>query len=203
MKKQEFYYAMKICDIHNKLMDTNSNFYYKWKDADLFFIIYNEIKDSISIKILGEISYDFIVDFNKKYTDNTITISEVFDEKNKDNKYVSYVIIHNLKDILEFINEMKIYLAKKKEREELDNVSINEKLVENDNCTNIEKDNEPNDISLKYHDIYDDPNVRRRIGEFRSQLPIRGNWAQSVRRHIKEEEKKRKERRKKMGRPLY
>lgn len=199
MKKQEFYYAMKTCDIHNKLMDTNSNFYYKWKDADLFFIIYNEIKDSISIKILGEISYDFIVDFNKKYTDNTITISEVFDEKNKDNKYVSYVIIHNLKDILEFINEMKIYLAKKKEREELGDVSINEKLVENDNCTNIEKDSDPNDISLKYHDIYDDPNVRRRIGEYRSQLPIRGKWAQCVRNYKKEK----KERRKKIGRPLY
>ena len=203
MKKQEFYYAMKICDIHNKLMDTNSNFYYKWKDADLIFIIYNEIKDSISIKILGEISYDFIVDFNKKYPNNTITISEVFDEKNKDNKYVSYVIIHNIKDILEFINEMKIYLAKKKEREELDNVSINEKLAKNDNSTNKEQDNDPNDISLKYHDIYEDPNVRRIIGEYRSQLPIRGNWAQSVRKHIKEEEKKRKERRKKMGRPLY
>ena len=204
MKKQEFYYAMKICDIHNKLMDTNSNFYYKWKDADLYFIIYNEIKDSISIKILGEISYDFIVDFNKKYTDNTITISEVFDEKNKDNKYVSYVIIHNLKDILEFINEMKIYLAlaKKKEREELDNVSINEKLVENDNCTNIEKDNDPNDTSLKYHDIYEDPDVRRKIGEYRSQLPIRGNWVQSMRKHRKEE-KERKERRKKMGRSFY
>ena len=199
MKKQEFYYAMKICDIHNKLMDTNSNFYYKWKEADLFFIIYNEIKDSSSIKILGEISYDFIVDFNKKYTDNTITISEVFDEKNKDNKYVSYVIIHNLKDILEFINEMKIYLAKKKESKELDNVSKNEKLVENDNCTNIEKDNDPNDISLKYHDIYEDPNVRRRIGEYRSQLPIRGNWPQSVRNYRKEKKRKKK----KIEKPLY
>ena len=66
-----------------------------------------------------------------------------------------------------------------------------------------EKDNDPNDTSLKYHDIYEDPDVRRKIGEYRSQLPIRGNWAQSVRKHRKEEDKKRKERRKKMRRSFY
>ena len=72
MQKQEFYNAMEICDIHNQLSDTKNNCYYIWKDADLIFIICDEIEESISVKLLGKISYDFIADFFKKYSEKLL-----------------------------------------------------------------------------------------------------------------------------------
>ena len=149
MEKKFFNYIMKINGIHNQLGDAKNSCCYEWKDANLFFVVCDEIKESVSVKILGEISYDFISIFENRIGD-TITISEVFDRKDNDkgdndSKYVTYVVIHDLGDLLDFIYEMRVYLAKN----------------ENDNSANIERDSVIGSL--------DDEWTRRKIVEFLSQ----------------------------------
>lgn len=128
MKKKEFYKIMEVCGIDGCLRDTDNNYYYKWKDADLIFVVHNEEQNSVSTKVLGEISYDFIVGFRKKYSNGVILTSDVVDE-NSDNKYFSYAVMSNLKNLLRFILEMKDYLAENKENKDCE-ISKYEELLE-------------------------------------------------------------------------
>ena len=128
MKKKEFYKIMEVCGIDGCLRDTDKNYYYKWKDADLIFVVHNEEQNSVSTKVLGEISYDFIVGFRKKYSNGVILTSDVVDE-NSDNKYFSYAVMSNLKNLLRFILEMKDYLAENKENKDCE-ISKYEELLE-------------------------------------------------------------------------
>ena len=209
MKKQEFYQAMEICDINNRFSDTNNNYYYRWKDADWIFIICDENGDNVSVKVLGEISYDFIEDFYKKNPTNNITVSDVYDSKEKDNdntdnKCVSYAMFKNLIDILKFIREKKISLAKEQIKESCETSKIDE-LLESINSSKKEQDIVSKQTSKSnnvYNDPYADKYVREQIGEMRAQLPIRGRWAPAVRKeHRRKAEEKRK--RKNINRPLW
>ena len=128
MKKKEFYKIMEVCGIDGCLRDTDNNYYYKWKDADLIFVVHNEELNSVSTKVLGKISYDFIVGFRQKYSNGVILTSDVVDE-NSNNKYFSYAVMSNLKNLLRFILEMKDYLAENKENKDCE-ISKYEELLE-------------------------------------------------------------------------
>lgn len=153
MNKLEFCKTMKACGA-----EMNDS-YYQMKDLGLLFFSQDGNYGVSSIKVLGKIPYDFIVDFCKKYSisnkitdvvdmeyekacqkiDNILSYDlfiqqqllekEKLDKRENDNKYVSSFIIDDMKILLHFILEMKDYLLRKKNMPEMESAQYNELFV--------------------------------------------------------------------------